>query len=117
MTEIDFIKIDVDGPDFLILDSIRSEFEKRKVIGLGMEVNFFGTDDPGEHTFHNTDRFLRSLGFELFGITQRLYSMAALPQRYELSFPAQSLRGRPLQGDAGSISGTLAIPPRPIRFL
>jgi hypothetical protein len=36
----------------------------------------------------------------LFGITQRLYSLAALPQRYELPFPAQSVRGRPFQGDA-----------------
>lgn len=100
LTDIDFIKIDVDGPDFLILDSIKSEFRKRKVIGVGMEVNFYGSDDPTDHTFHNTDRFMRSLGFELFGITHRLYSMAALPQRYELPFPAQSVRGRPYQGDA-----------------
>src|SRR5205814_1908486 len=42
LTDIDFIKIDVDGPDFLILDSIKSEFHKRNIIGLGMEVNFYG---------------------------------------------------------------------------
>jgi methyltransferase FkbM-like protein len=100
LADIDFIKIDVDGPDFLILDSIKAEFAKRRVLGLGMEVNFCGSADPSDHTFHNTDRFMRSLGFELFGITHRLYSMATLPQRYELSFPAQSVRGRPLQGDA-----------------
>jgi Methyltransferase FkbM domain len=98
--DIDFIKIDVDGPDFLILDSIKAEFARRRVLGVGMEVNFCGSADPSDHTFHNTDRFMRSLGFELFGITHRLYSMAALPQRYQLSFPAQSVRGRPLQGDA-----------------
>jgi Methyltransferase FkbM domain len=98
--DIDFIKIDVDGPDFLILDSIKAEFLRRRVLGVGMEANFCGSADPSDHTFHNTDRFMRSLGFELFGITHRLYSMAALPQRYELPFPAQSVRGRPLQGDA-----------------
>ena len=98
--DIDFIKIEVDGPDFLILDSIKAEFARRRVLGVGMEVNFCGSADPSDHTFHNTDRFMRALGFERFGITHRLYSMVALPQRYQLSFPAQSVRGRPLQGDA-----------------
>ena len=100
MSDVDFIKIDVDGPDFLILQSMKEQFSKRRVIGTVMEVNFFGSDHPSDHTFHNTDRFMRSIGFELFGLTQRFYSMRALPQRYELAVPAQSVRGRPFQGDA-----------------
>src|SRR5262249_38661664 len=90
--DIDLIKIDVDGPDFDILDSLKNELTATKVIAVVMEVNWFGSAHPSDHTFHNTDRFLRSLGFELFNLSVRRYSHAALPQRYELRHPAQGLR-------------------------
>jgi Methyltransferase FkbM domain len=99
-SDIDFIKIDVDGPDFEILDSMADIFTSAGVLGVGMEVNWVGTDHPSDHAFHNTDRFLRKHGFDLFGLTVRPYAAAALPMRYAIMVPAQNLRGRPLQGDA-----------------
>jgi FkbM family methyltransferase len=51
--DIDFIKIDVDGADLLILRSMQPILESRKVIGVGIEVNFFGSDQPNVNTFHN----------------------------------------------------------------
>lgn len=98
--DVDFIKIDVDGPDFLILRSLKAILTNSRVLGVGIEVNYHGSDDPDVHTFHNVDRFMRGAGFELFGLTVRTYSSAALPAPYLYSIPAQTAWGRPLQGDA-----------------
>lgn len=100
LNSIDFLKIDVDGPDFDILLSMREVFASARILGVGIEVNWFGSADPQEHSFHNTDRFMRELGFDLYDFTKRTYAMASLPTPYALSIPAQSVSGRPLQGDA-----------------
>ncbi|KAA0676207.1 FkbM family methyltransferase [Roseomonas genomospecies 6] len=98
--DIDFVKIDVDGPDFEVLVSLEGEFSKRNILALGLEVSYFGTENDTNNTFHNTDRFMRQNGFELFGLSVRRYSAAALPGRYSLGIPAQGDFGRPIQGDA-----------------
>jgi hypothetical protein len=100
LTDIDFIKIDVDGPDFDILDSAAGLLSTTNVLGLKLEVNFHGGPNETDHTFHNTDRFMRRAGFELADLSITRYTMAALPGRYLLSIPAQSATGRPFQGDA-----------------
>jgi len=100
LDDIDMIKIDVDGPDFDILQSISKSIARCNVLAFTLEVNFYGTGDVTDHTFSNTDRFMRQHGFDLFHLTVRPYSLAALPSRYQLPFPAQTEFGRPLQGDA-----------------
>lgn len=98
--DVDFIKIDVDGADFLILRSLVKTLEDAKVLGVGIEVNFFGTDDPDIHTFHNVDRLMKHNNFELFRLSTRPYSVAALPAPYQLGRPAKTAWGRVYQGDA-----------------
>ena len=98
--DVDFIKIDVDGPDFLILGSLVQTLEDVKVLGVGIEVNFFGSEDPQVHTFHNVDRLMKQNGFELFCLSTRPYSVAALPAPYQLTLPAKTAWGRIYQGDA-----------------
>ncbi len=98
--DVDFIKIDVDGPDFEILKSLDQTYSDAKVLGIGVEVNYYGSSSPTDHTFHNVDRYMRSKGFDLFALTTRKYSASALPFPYAISIPAQTLGGRPLQGDA-----------------
>jgi FkbM family methyltransferase len=98
--DVDFIKIDVDGADFLILRTLVQTLEDTKVLGVGIEVNFFGSEDPEVHTFHNVDRLMKQNGFELFMLSTRPYSVAALPAPYRLTQPAQSAWGRIFQGDA-----------------
>ena len=95
-----FIKIDVDGPDFDILASIEKTLQKPEVLGVCIEVNYNGGHTDEVNTFHNVDRFLRKTGFQLFDFTKRKYSLAALPAPYIITIPAQSSHGRPLQGDA-----------------
>jgi hypothetical protein len=98
--DIDFIKMDVDGTDFEILHSLENVLADARVMGFGMEVNFMGSASPTDHTFHNTDRFMRSHGFDLFQLTVRPYSNVVLPGRYIWPNPAETEFGRPLQGDA-----------------
>lgn len=100
LDQVDFLKIDVDGPDFGILASFKDDLETRGVLGVGVEVNFIGSADEREHSFHNTDRLLRRAGFDLFDLSLRRYSAAALPGRSRLAYPAETLFGRVLQGDA-----------------
>ena len=97
---VDFLKIDVDGPDFEILNSFDSALETLGVLGVGIEVSYFGSAADTDYTFHNVDRFMKARGFELFGTTVRRYSLAALPSPYVSNFPAETDFGRPLLGDA-----------------
>jgi hypothetical protein len=100
MTNVDFLKIDTDGNDFAILNSFDEAFDRFGILGALLEVNFCGSENDTDRTFHNTDRFMKARGFELFDLSLRRYSAAALPARYELSIPAQTVSGRILQGDA-----------------
>ena len=97
---VDFLKIDVDGPDFDILNSFDEALGALNVLGLGIEVSYFGSASGTDRSFHNVDRFMKAQGFELFGMTQRRYSLSTLPSRYLWSVPAESEFGRPMFGDA-----------------
>ncbi len=99
-SELDYIKLDVDGADFDILQSFTGRFDPMRVIAVQLEVNFVGTGDPGEHSFHNTDRFMRAHGFDLFRLDVRNFSVRALPARYIWPTPAETVSGRPFQGEA-----------------
>jgi hypothetical protein len=100
ITSVDFLKMDIDGPDFGVLNSFDEALDGLAVLGLGLEVSFYGSECDTDQTFHNTDRFMRTHGYDLFNLTVRRYSMAAMPGPYVFSVPAQSKFGRPLQGDA-----------------
>jgi Methyltransferase FkbM domain len=97
---LDFIKIDVDGYDMDVLVSGEKSAQAAPVLGFTLEVNFFGSTADTDHTFHNMDKLMREWGFDLFALTVRRYSLAALPAPFEYDSPAQTQFGRPLQGDA-----------------
>ena len=99
-TDLDYIKLDVDGADFDILQSFAGLFDRLQVIAVQLEVNFVGTERPDEHTFHNTDRFMRAQGFDLLRLDVRNFSSRALPARYIWPTPAETVSGRPFQGEA-----------------
>lgn len=99
-TDIDLLKIDIDGPDFHVLHSFDDKFDRLNILAARLEVNLCGGTDPTEHTFHNTDRFMRDRGFELLALDVRNYSMAALPAPFAITSPAQTLTGRPFQAEA-----------------
>jgi len=98
-TDLDYMKIDTDGIDWQILQSFEGRLP-RDLLAVQMEVNFVGDGSPDEHSFHNTDRFMRRHGFDLFRLDVRNYSSRALPARYIWPTPAETHSGRPFQGEA-----------------
>jgi hypothetical protein len=97
---VDFIKIDVDGTDYEILQDMEDDLTRWQVLGVQVEINYYGSDSVGDHTLHNVDRLMKRAGFELMDIDQRRYSVSALPSRYLIGIPAQTESGRVYQGDA-----------------
>lgn len=98
--DVDFLKIDVDGPDYDILRSAGPLLERTSLLGAAIEVSFYGSHDANDNSFHNVDRLMREKGFDLFGLSVRKYSAAALPARYMDLHPSMTVEGRPVQGDA-----------------
>jgi hypothetical protein len=99
-TDVDFLKIDIDGPDFDVLNSFDGYLASMGVIAARLEVNLYGGTDEVQHTFHNTDRFMRARGFELAGLDVRTYAMSAMPAPFAITAPAQNVSGRPYQAEA-----------------
>jgi Methyltransferase FkbM domain len=97
---VDFLKIDVDGNDLEVLESAREVLSERQVLGVGIEVNWFGSASSSESTFHNTDLFMRRESYALFGITVRPYSRTDLPAPFLREFYGETRFGQPYQGDA-----------------
>jgi hypothetical protein len=100
LSGLDFIKVDVDGYDLDVILSAEKSTQESPVLGFTLEVNFYGSTADTDHTFHNTDKLMRQWGFDLFNLSMRRYSAAALPAPFEWDGPAQTLFGRPYQGDA-----------------
>ena len=100
VTSLDFLKIDVDGKDFDILYSFEQALTELKILGVGMEVRFWGSHEETDGAFHNVDRFMKAQGFELFNLSIRRYSTSALPSRFSGRSPGATESGRVHQGDA-----------------
>jgi hypothetical protein len=98
--DVDYLKIDIDRDDFEVLQSFDGRFEALGLIAVQLEVMFIGSDSDLQHTFHNTDRFMRRQGFELFDLEVRRYSARALPAPYVWPTPAETTFGRPFMGEA-----------------
>jgi hypothetical protein len=99
-SDVDLMKIDIDGPDFEVLHSFDGQFDDLGLMSARLEVNLTGGPGEWEHTFHNTDRFMRARGFELLALDVRNYAMSALPSPFAITSPAQSVTGRPFQAEA-----------------
>ena len=97
---VDFLKVDVDGPDIDVIESARDVLTDKQVLGVAVEVNWFGSANPSELTFHNTDVLMRQQGYTLFGITVRRYSRIDLPAPFMRELYAETSFGQPYQGDA-----------------
>ena len=97
---VDFLKIDIDGPDFYVLNSFDGLFGKLGLLGVRLEVCMFGGTGETINTFHNTDRFMRQQGYSLVRLDNRSYAMRGLPSRFAITMPAQSVSGRIFQAEA-----------------
>ena len=97
---VDFVKVDVDGEDLYVLLSGEDILRDDQMLGLEVEVNFFGTACETDNTFHNIDRLMRAHGYELFDLTVKRYSRRAMPAPFVYDLVAEAKWGAPVQGDA-----------------
>ena len=97
---VDMLKIDIDSIDLGVPQSLGAQLADWRVVAVGLEVNYFGSDDDSDHTLHAVDRFMRARGFDLFDLTVRRYSHSALPAATLGGGPGPTVFGRPVQGDA-----------------
>jgi hypothetical protein len=100
LRSLDWLKVDVDGRDFDVLHSFDRALAEMGVLGVGIEVRYWGSHEDTDGTFHNIDRFLKERGFELFNLSIRRYSTNALPSRFAQPAPGATAMGRVHQGDA-----------------
>jgi FkbM family methyltransferase len=99
VAHIDFIKVDTDGHDLEAVLSAESIIKPCGVLGLMIESPFTGGHDETENSFHNIDRVMRKNGFIPYAIGVRQYSREALPARFLLDIPAQTISGPVLWAD------------------
>ncbi len=98
--DVDLLKLDIDGPDYRVLNSLDSALDELGLLAARLEVNMYGGTGDTLHTFNNTDRFMREQGFELVALESRCYSMRALPSTFAITMPAQTTTGRIFQAEA-----------------
>jgi FkbM family methyltransferase len=99
VAHIDFIKIDTDGHDLEAVLSAEDIIRPCGVLGFMIESPFTGGHGDTENSFHNIDRLMRKNGFIPYGIAVRQYSREALPARFLLNIPAQTVSGPVLWAD------------------
>jgi hypothetical protein len=96
---INVLKIDLDGPDYAVMQDFFA-IEKKPPQFVSLEINYQGGGDSELNTFHNTDRYMKNLGYNLMAISNRTYSNKKLPSMFQYNIFAQTIRGIPFQGDA-----------------
>lgn len=99
-TDVDLLKIDVDGPDFRVLNSFDGLFDRLGILAVRLEVNMWGGAGDTVNTFHNTDRFMRQQGYDLVRLDPFIYSLRALPARYVYQRASITETGRIFQAEA-----------------
>jgi FkbM family methyltransferase len=100
LSNVDFIKIDVDGTDLDVLISSEEIVRSHSVLGFAIEVNWTGSHLDTANTFHNIDRKMREFGYSLADISYRRYSRMALPLPFIHNFAGDTEGGQVIQGDA-----------------
>jgi len=102
-SKINFLKIDVDGDDFALLKSFMSinngNFSKA-LLGFEIESQFHGDSGEFGNTLDNILRLARNENFHLYKLDTNKYSRYVLPKQYVYDFPAQTVEGQVIWGDA-----------------
>jgi hypothetical protein len=95
-----FLKIDTDGSDFLVLQGANTILSDPKCLGVQVECQFHGRPDPQSNTFANIDILMRSNGFRLFHLEHWKYSRVEFPSHFVYEIAAQTVEGGIQWGEA-----------------
>jgi hypothetical protein len=111
LNSLDFLKIDVDGDDYPILNgflNLEAAFVN-KLLAFEIESQFHGDGGEYGNSFANILKSANSHGFYLYKLDSYTYSRNSLRKPYVYSFPAQTYGGQVLCGDALFIRDGLQI--------
>jgi hypothetical protein len=100
LRDIDFIKIDLDGADLEAVVSAEEIIRPCGVLGFMIECLFTGSAHETENSFHNIDRSMRRLGFQLYNLTTERYTRGCLPGIFVYDNPWQTKTGPLFWGES-----------------
>lgn len=92
--EISFIKVDTDGSELRVLESLKDKASSFSIIGIEAECQLRGGVDRDSSTFSNIDFFLRKNGFVLLELEPVRYSKVYYPIEFLTSEPAENRYGQ-----------------------
>jgi len=95
-----FLKVDTDGSDFLVLQGAQQVLSDLNCVGVQVECQFHGRPDPQSNTFANIDTLMRSHGFRLFHLEHWKYSRTEFPSQFVYEIAAQTIEGGIQWGEA-----------------
>ena len=95
---VDLLKVDTDGNDISVLRSLGVRLTDP--LAVHVEMNFDGDIGANSNVFPVVFETLLNAGFRMFSLDPTRYSKAAMPDVFEWSMPAQTVRGQVLQADA-----------------
>lgn len=99
LKDLDFLKIDTDHNEYNILGSAQHIIESSPVLGLNIEVSFYG-DHNMKNSFAHIDIRMKEYGFVLVDLHLKHYSTSTLPRPFLWECVAETIEGRLYQGDA-----------------
>ena len=95
---VDLLKVDTDGNDISVLRSLGVRLTDP--LAVHVEMNFDGDIGANSNVFSVVFETLLNAGFRMFSLDPTRYSKAAMPDVFEFSMPAQTVRGQVVQADA-----------------
>jgi len=99
ISNVDFVKIDTDGLDYEVLQSVAPSIRSCGILGFMVETPFYGHPDETSTSLHNIDLFMKKQGFMLYNLSVNRYSRAALPSKFLMNHPWQTVTGQAMWGD------------------
>jgi len=97
---LDLLKIDIDGDDFLCLKAFDLEGQLNQLLCLDIESQFHGDNGNDGNTLWNIAKLANERSMPIYELEVNRYSRTILPSRFVYDFPAQTLHGQVLWGDA-----------------
>ena len=97
---LDLLKIDIDGDDFLAMNQFFKTGIESELLLLDIESQFHGNPDDEGNTLWNIGKLANQNKLHLYDLEINRYSRNSLPSKFVYEFPAQTHYGQALWGDA-----------------
>jgi len=97
---LDLLKIDIDGDDYLAMNDFFKHGIGSELLLLDIESQFHGKPDDKGNTLWNIGALANKHKLHLYDLVVNRYSRSCLPSKFIYAFPAQTQYGQALWGDS-----------------